>query len=979
MPFAGILKERKTPSRGNAWFRIIAKYSALFLLFSFIAFFPFFWYRKAFLWGTDGINQHIQSLRYTRDWIMSLPQNGPQFWDLTLGFGESVFGNSLHFRILNFFYCLFGDEHVELFLVFRTLAYVYCSGIAFIVFIKNKTTSEDALLIGALSYSFSAYTLYFAARHAFFIEMMVFFPLQCAGIDRMFKNGRSLLLIAVVCVTSISYVYFLLMTALPTVAYAAILFFSDYDERYSFISLFVRGVLHYCAGLALAAFSVLPQVLAILNSSRVGGADIGNLLFWGVDYYAELFLGIIGLNEFGIYGFVSLSAPGLYAVLFALFDRENDTRVALRNIGLCLFALLVPFITMAFSGFSGKTLRWVYLIPFWVSVALSVSYDAFVSAGKSRIARRGSGVLLITSLAALVSLILTIVVGKKPSLSLFELLAGMALLSAVMLNSWAVNREKMVSFTMLLLLATHLAMNSFEMYSPKWLNYIDSFVDAGTVSLVAKDNAASSISDLSDSDQYRTDLAYFTRSELYDQLNYGLSDGVNGVSSYYSYSSKDVYSFSRDMANSQLENPFLITGWSQRTVLNELSSVKYLAARKDDRLRVPYGYRLLSTLQYKSLEDGDVESQVFVNEMPLPLMYAYQYSLDPNEYEQLAPYDREWALLQGIYLEDQSALPQAKVNFNSSIVVSDSEIRNQMRASGIDVYEDHIHIDASGTTVTIPFESTLSGELYFFMRDVSYVPTIVQRSRSSLRDILLMIRGGDSGITAASVTASSNGKSDSTILLAPEQQYYYGDKDAILNTGFDETFSSIEITFWQPGDYFFSDSSVVLQRFDGYEERVATLLDEPVTNITLGADSIGGDIHCDATSAVCVAVPFSSGWSATVNGSPADLHRANGMFMAVVCSPGDNHIELTYSLPGLRVGIIVSTAACGAMSLLYILFSIRAKRGSLECRADDVCDAVEEDGRVKEGGLAFAQTKRLANDAESDDLGIGSGKHYRRR
>jgi hypothetical protein len=54
------------------------------------------------------------------------------------------------------------------------------------------------------------------------------------------------------------------------------------------------------------------------------------------------------------------------------------------------------------------------------------------------------------------------------------------------------------------------------------------------------------------------------------------------------------------------------------------------------------------------------------------------------------------------------------------------------------------------------------------------------------------------------------------------------------------------------------------------------------------------------------------GWSATVDGAPAPLERADVLLRAVAIGPGPHRVELIYRTPLLRAGVLVSALAWAA-------------------------------------------------------------------
>ena len=73
-------------------------------------------------------------------------------------------------------------------------------------------------------------------------------------------------------------------------------------------------------------------------------------------------------------------------------------------------------------------------------------------------------------------------------------------------------------------------------------------------------------------------------------------------------------------------------------------------------------------------------------------------------------------------------------------------------------------------------------------------------------------------------------------------------------------------------------------------------------------------------------VPYEAGWSAEVNGQPAEIRQVNVGFMAVLCPAGENiTIRFTYETPGLRVGASISAAGLLLLAV-YLLCAIRPNR-----------------------------------------------------
>lgn len=159
-------------------------------------------YDKAFLWGADGISQTYPGLIYFKEWLSDIVTSifvnhsfQVEMWNLSLGYGQDVFGNAIDFRIPNIVFSLFSNTQIELFLVIYVNVSMILAGEAFIKFARKKSSSNIGVVIGALIYVFCGYTLYFSVKHTFFLEMMILFPLLLYGVDTIFEKKISYLFI----------------------------------------------------------------------------------------------------------------------------------------------------------------------------------------------------------------------------------------------------------------------------------------------------------------------------------------------------------------------------------------------------------------------------------------------------------------------------------------------------------------------------------------------------------------------------------------------------------------------------------------------------------------------------------------------------------------------------------------------------------------------------------------------------------------
>ncbi|WP_051536468.1 YfhO family protein [Ruminococcus flavefaciens] len=98
-------------------------------------------------------------------------------------------------------------------------------------------------------------------------------------------------------------------------------------------------------------------------------------------------------------------------------------------------------------------------------------------------------------------------------------------------------------------------------------------------------------------------------------------------------------------------------------------------------------------------------------------------------------------------------------------------------------------------------------------------------------------------------------------------------------------------------------------------------------SFTYDSHGFTSEIDLDSPKLVFFSVPYSSGWSAEVNGSPADIEKVNEGFMAVRAEKGSNTIVFRYRTPYLREGIIISCISAAVLAAYVVIFRRKRSKG----------------------------------------------------
>ena len=107
---------------------------------------------------------------------------------------------------------------------------------------------------------------------------------------------------------------------------------------------------------------------------------------------------------------------------------------------------------------------------------------------------------------------------------------------------------------------------------------------------------------------------------------------------------------------------------------------------------------------------------------------------------------------------------------------------------------------------------------------------------------------------------------------------------------------------------------------DQYSQQISALKENVLKNIKMDTNTIQGNINLKKDKILCLAVPYSKGWKATVDGKEQELLQANTMYMALPLSEGNHSVILKYCTPGLKAGIAISLAGLILCIIIKLLF-----------------------------------------------------------
>ena len=122
-----------------------------------------------------------------------------------------------------------------------------------------------------------------------------------------------------------------------------------------------------------------------------------------------------------------------------------------------------------------------------------------------------------------------------------------------------------------------------------------------------------------------------------------------------------------------------------------------------------------------------------------------------------------------------------------------------------------------------------------------------------------------------------------------------------------------------PGEYEFDDIHLITVRKKDVIAELKERKKYAMKDIQYKGNHFKGTYQAGKDQMLCVTIPYSKGWKATVNGKAAKVYRANGMFMGIYMNKGRQTLRLDYVTPGLKAGAMISLVGWLGLGL-YTLY-----------------------------------------------------------
>lgn len=896
-------------------------YTLMFLLMCIVAFLPFFIEGKSFVWGAgveDGLSQHFSALAYygeaLREFFRNLLAGHPKLvmWDMSLGYGADILSTLNYYAIgdpLNLLYGFVSPKNTETMYNFMIVLRMYLAGITFIMYARKMKKRSYGTVIGALVYVFSGFCFRLGLRHPFFINPMIYFPLLCLGIEKIYQRERPYVFIFAVCVSAMSNYYFLYMLTIFAVIYAWIRFYKYTEENKmkNFFLTILKFGMYYTLGIAMAAVILLPSVIGFLGNGRYGnGADWKSLIVYPGKYYLLFIENFIGYGNMGSNTNAGYLPIVGIVVLFTLFSQRMKHKKYRAAFIASIIALILPIFGYAFNGFSYANNRWAFALSFIVALLTAEMYPRLFVMSKRQQIGIGAGIIIYTVFCIIVNASGEEILKNKGIMAACGLIAVFYILLLIFQRLGYDAQKRIVRVSMAILLLISVGVHGYYRFDPKGYAYTQEFMDQGQAYRTLKEDNIRMLSKVNDPSVYRV------HAEGYRYKNYGLINHLNTISGYYSITAKCVTDTIKGYDTLGMQYADKYKGVDQRLGLLSLAGVKYITVAHNSQVAkdvssmgdVPYGVEKLR-------KKGNIT--LYKNKYALPFAYAYDSYMTEQQYEQLNGIGKEQAMLAQIILNQHPADKEIQHN----------EQRNGPDIQTISLPETRISSPKGKkyADITVPVEKDKETYLYF--------KNLVYHGKKNGDDkFILTGRKGTKGILV-----TQNDVQQKIHIQSTFNPYYFGRKDYIvkINHQTSKAKEKVRLNFLSPGEYEFDDISLITVPKKDVLARLKERKENSMKQIQYEGNHFRGVYHAKKDQILCVTIPYSKGWKATVNGNRTKIYKANGMFMGIIMKKGTQSVKLDYETPGLKIGAWISLVAWIGLGIYGLYFEKYRKKLLNQC------------------------------------------------
>lgn len=942
-----IFSFKKRPQLG----RLYLAYTLIFIFLATCIFGTYLFSGHTFILSKDALNQHLPLLvNYRQALIEFFHHPGHfQWWSWQLGLGSDTFQVYSYYTI--------GDVFAYLVLLFpaakMTLAYqvinmvrMYCVGLVFVYFAQHFRFRQPVILMGTVAYQVNAFLLYACVAQPFFTTPFILFPLIIVQIERVLQGGSSWPLTGAFIWMLVSNYYLAFVLGIGSLVYLILRVATHYWQSLNYLKTLGKLAFATITSILVSAVMLIPELIAITNSTRTGAEFANGLKVYPLYYYLFLPKQLINGGQWYFMYWTALGVISLgFIALVYIYIRPRRYPVITISLALALIMLLIPAVGAFFNGMMSASNRWTLLIYLPLAMAICI-----LAENAPHLSHHTLWILSWATAIYLIILIATFFFENNDDIFMPTLFLLISLLVL-----WLIGTHRVHSFDRWLLLVVLLNAGFNAIYAafPYKGNFSSSMLSRGEYQAITTNRYGRLDQGLSRTPAYRVSTVSQNQIITGFNLDNDLTSGLHNIDSYYSLQNRYIGDFNSSLQNNQYQANIPVRQADDRTVMNNFFGVRYLFVQSNstNATKIPAGYFMDKASQpvinydvdqpstAKSKKDlTPIQTIRYTTKDAFPLLYWQDTYINPHRYQQLSATEKERALASGVVVTGNQHVTRKMraANLNNqvysikSILVSNRF--NQVNPAHIkytdsaesyqlqfpDLAKKSVAKKLRGSELHIEFTKikytpfSMKQQIYYEQKHLQQMATnpgtVINHRFNQYRYWRYHVLNGAPDISFKLNYTSKFGTA--TVQQAKQNvlSLFRHVTNSTLNIGYYSGSLPNKLTF-QPsklGNYELQYRVVAEKLGGNYHRQVRTIQQHALRKVKFGRNSVTGTITTTKTGILTSSIPYSTGWHAKVNGHPVKVLRTNQAFLGVYLPAGSHRVQLTYQTPGIKLGARVS-------------------------------------------------------------------------
>ena len=934
--------------------RLYGEYTILFIFLALCIFGTYLVTGHTFILSKDALNQHLPLLAKYREALVSFFHHPRlNFWSWQMGLGSDTFQVYSYYTI--------GDIFSYLALLFPaakiTLAYqvinvirMYCVGLAFVYFAQHFKFRNSVILMGATTYLVNSFLLYACIAQPFFTTPFIIFPLIVVQIERILQEGSPWPLAGAFTWMLVSNYYLAYVLGIGSFLYLVLRVGTHYRRTLNYGKALLKLAFATITSVLLSAVLLVPEIIAVTNSTRTGSLFANGLKTYPLYYY--LFLPKSLING-GQWYFMFWSALGIVSIGFIalvyIFSRPRKYPLLTISLGLALIMLLIPAVGAFFNGMMSASNRWTLLIYLPLAMAVCILAENIPTLDQKTMA-----VLSWATGIYLIVLIATFFFDNENDIFMpvIFLIGSLMVIWLIHLNKLAHPYRWLLAITML-----NAGVNAIYAAFPYNGDFSSSMLSRGEYQAITSNRYGNLDQDLKNNSFYR--VSTISQNKIIDgpNLDNDLTSGLHNIDSYYSLQNKYLGQFNTSLQNNQYQANIPIRQADDRTIMNNFFGVKYLFVQSngDNATKIPAGYFLdKATDPVINYDEGQpsnpqskdefvpTQTMRYKTNYAFPLLYWQDNYISKKDYQSLSPTEKERVLATGVLVDKQAKLrgmKAAKLKTHvyplkselvsnrlnkvnpAKLTYTDSEETYQLQLPELQSKKmqqklkgSELHIEFSKIKYT-PFsmKEQIAYEQAHLKETVLNPGNVINQRYTHYRYWRYHILNGSPDISFKLNVGSKFGTATIEQARQSTLSLFKHVTNSTLNIGYYDGKLPTSLTF-QPsklGTYELKYRVVAEKLDNNYYREVKTLQRHRLEDVKFKRNQVQGTIKTTRPGVLTSSIPYSTGWSVKVNGKKATILRTNQAFLGVYLPAGTHHVTFSYELPGIKLGALLSLIGLG--------------------------------------------------------------------